>query len=118
MALLKISSDKVFTGEGSLSQLDNILPAYKNILLFNDKDGFHPCGAADYFSQKFNQKFLQGGLDQSVSGSVGQYVRESLDQKVRRVEDEKTEDRRQMTEGRGRPGVGTRFIASANSINN
>jgi len=59
MPLLKISSDKVFIGEGALSQLDNILPRYKNLLLFNDKDGFHPCGAADYFNQKY-QKLLQG----------------------------------------------------------
>jgi alcohol dehydrogenase class IV len=57
MPLSKISSDRVFAGEEALSQLDNILPRYKNILLFNDKDGFHPCGAAEYF----NQKFLQGG---------------------------------------------------------
>jgi alcohol dehydrogenase class IV len=60
MLLSKISSDRVFVGEGALSRLDNILPRYKNILLFNDKDGFHPCGAADYFNQKFNQKLLQG----------------------------------------------------------
>ncbi|UCH98576.1 MAG: phosphonoacetaldehyde reductase [Candidatus Aminicenantes bacterium] len=56
MLLSKISGDKVIIGEGALSQLDNILPRYKNILLFNDKDGFHPCGAAGYF----NQKFLRG----------------------------------------------------------
>jgi alcohol dehydrogenase class IV len=57
MPLSKISNDRVFIGEGALSQLDNILPRYKNLLLFNDKDGFHPCGAEDYF----NHKFLQGG---------------------------------------------------------
>jgi len=67
MALLKISSDKVFTGEGALSQLDNILPRYNNILLFNDKDGFHPCGAENYFNQKFNQKLLQGGARKAQS---------------------------------------------------
>jgi alcohol dehydrogenase class IV len=60
MPLSKISSASVFVGEGALSQLDNILPRYKNILLFNDKDGFHPCGAANYFNQNFNQKLLQG----------------------------------------------------------
>lgn len=49
MPLSKISGDKVFVGEGALSQLDNVLPGYKNILLFSDKDGFQPCGAADYF---------------------------------------------------------------------
>ncbi len=57
MLLSKISSVRVFVGEGALSQLDDILPRYQNLLLFNDKDGFHPCGAADYF----NQKFLRGG---------------------------------------------------------
>jgi alcohol dehydrogenase class IV len=83
MPLSKISSASVFVGEGALSQLDNILPRYKNILLFNDKDGFHPCGAANYFNQNFNQKLLQGGLNQLVSGSVGQCVSESVGQKVR-----------------------------------
>jgi alcohol dehydrogenase class IV len=72
MPLSKISSDKVFVGEGSLSQLDNILPRYKNILLFNDKDGFHPCGAADYFNQKLNQKFLQGGQKREA-GKLGSW---------------------------------------------
>lgn len=38
-------------GEGELSRLDEILPQYKNILVFNDANGFHPCGAADYFKQ-------------------------------------------------------------------
>jgi hypothetical protein len=53
-----------------------------------------------------NQKFLRGGLNQWVSESVGQLVSWSVRQKIRRVEGEKTEDRR-------RPGVGTRFIASS-----
>lgn len=39
----------VFRGQGALSHVNEILPSYKNILIFNDKDGFHPCGAADYF---------------------------------------------------------------------
>jgi alcohol dehydrogenase class IV len=68
MPLLKISSARVFAGEGALSQLDNILPGYKNILLFNDKNGFHPCGAADYFNQKLNQKLLRGRPDASRGG--------------------------------------------------
>ncbi len=63
MPLSKISSARVFVGEGALSQLDDILPRYKNILLFNDKDGFHPCGAEDYF----NKKFLQGGARKAQS---------------------------------------------------
>ena len=33
--------------------------------------------------------------------------------KGRRIEGEKIEDRRQRTDDRGRPGVGTRFIASS-----
>ena len=99
MPLLKISSDKVFIGEGSLSQLDNILPRYKNILLFNDKNGFHPCGAADYFNQKFNQKLLQGVqgdgfLEKSPPGNV-QYISyegkalpiEDIEEKYREVKD-------------------------------
>jgi alcohol dehydrogenase class IV len=59
MPLSKISSDKVFTGEGALSQLDDILPQYKNILLFNDKNGFHPCGAADYFNKKLLREVVR-----------------------------------------------------------
>ncbi|MGD2092147.1 MAG: phosphonoacetaldehyde reductase [Candidatus Aminicenantes bacterium] len=99
MPLLKISSDKVFVGGGALSQLDNILPKYKNILLFNDKDGFHPCGAADYFNQKFNQKLLQGVqgdgfLEKSPPGRA-QYVSyagkalpiEDVEEKYREVKD-------------------------------
>jgi len=93
MPLSKISRARVFVGEGALSQLDDILPRYKNILLFNDKDGFHPCGAADYF----NQRLLRGGLKQWVSASVrqcvsesvGQWVSGSVGQKGRRVEGEK-----------------------------
>jgi fatty-acyl-CoA synthase len=40
-------------------------------------------------SSEINQKFLQGGLNQWVSESVGQWVTGSVDQKVRRVEGEK-----------------------------
>lgn len=40
-----------FSGEGALSRLDTVLPNYKNILLFNDANGFQPCGAAHYFRQ-------------------------------------------------------------------
>ena len=53
MLLSGISGNKdgtgVFSGQGALSHLEEILPRYKNILIFNDRDGFHPCGAADYF---------------------------------------------------------------------
>ena len=99
MALLKISSDKVFTGEGALSQLDSILPAYKNILLFNDKDGFHPCGAADYFNQKLLQGVQGDGfLEKSPPGrrrQSSQYVSyagkalpiEDIEKKYREVKD-------------------------------
>jgi methylmalonyl-CoA mutase len=38
---------------------------------------------------EINEKFLQGGLDQWVSKSVGQWVSGSVDQKGRRVEGEK-----------------------------
>ena len=48
---LSAISDNVFKGEGALSQLDTLIPKYKNILLFNDRDGFAPCGALDYFLQ-------------------------------------------------------------------
>jgi alcohol dehydrogenase class IV len=41
----------IFRGEGALSRLDTVLPKYKNILLFNDANGFQPCGAAEYFKQ-------------------------------------------------------------------
>jgi alcohol dehydrogenase class IV len=41
----------IFSGEGALSRLDTVLPNYKNILLFNDANGFQPCGAAHYFKQ-------------------------------------------------------------------
>lgn len=40
---------KVFRGQGALAHLAEILPRYKSILIFNDKDGFNPCGAAGYF---------------------------------------------------------------------
>jgi len=53
MHLPGISNNKdgtgVFRGQGALSHLEEILPGYKNILVFNDRDGFHPCGAAAYF---------------------------------------------------------------------
>ncbi len=53
MHLPGISGNKggtgVFRGQGALSHLEEILPGYKNILIFNDRDGFHPCGAAGYF---------------------------------------------------------------------
>jgi alcohol dehydrogenase class IV len=55
MHLSGISRDNkeavTYRGEGSLSRLDAVLPKYKNILLFNDANGFHPCGAAGYFKQ-------------------------------------------------------------------
>ena len=56
MPLPGISDKKVFSGKGALAQLDTLTPAYKNILVFNDRDGFHPCGAADYFI-KAEKKF-------------------------------------------------------------
>ncbi len=53
MPLSPFSNNKngtgVFSGQGTLSHLEEILPRYKTILIFNDKDGFHPCGAAGYF---------------------------------------------------------------------
>lgn len=40
-----------FSGQGSLSQLDNILPRHKKVLLFSDTDGFDACGAGNYFDK-------------------------------------------------------------------
>lgn len=43
--------NKIWTGPGALEQLVHILPHYDEIIIFNDKNGFIPCGAADFFSR-------------------------------------------------------------------
>lgn len=48
-------------GAGALHELDKILPNFKKILVFTDKNGFHPCGAATYF-EKIESK-LQGKVN-------------------------------------------------------
>ncbi len=39
----------VYHGEGAISRLDTLTGDFGNILLFTDKNGFGPCGAAAYF---------------------------------------------------------------------
>jgi alcohol dehydrogenase YqhD (iron-dependent ADH family) len=72
MHLPGISGNKdgtgVFRGQGALSHLEEILPGYKNILIFNDRDGFHPCGAAAYFKM-LAEKFAGRCAFQYVSYS-------------------------------------------------
>lgn len=54
MPLSKTITDKncdVFSGEGALDHLDALTEKHKNILLFNDRNGFVPCGAAAYFDR-------------------------------------------------------------------
>ncbi|MCP4218439.1 MAG: phosphonoacetaldehyde reductase, partial [bacterium] len=49
MPLLKISDKGVFSGQGSLARLEEVMEGCTDILLFADRDGFKPCGAAGYF---------------------------------------------------------------------
>jgi alcohol dehydrogenase class IV len=46
-----------FSGEGAINDLENLLARYKNVLVFNDSNGFQPCGAEDFF--KAAQKSLK-----------------------------------------------------------
>lgn len=52
------------TGPGSLEQLNDILPKYKDVIVFHDKIGFEPCGAAEYFrnaAKKMTTRFWYVG---------------------------------------------------------
>ncbi len=48
---MRMTDESVFSGPGSISQLDSVLGRYKNVVVFNDTNGFEPCGAAAYFRQ-------------------------------------------------------------------
>jgi alcohol dehydrogenase class IV len=49
---------RTFSGEGSLNRLDDVLGKYDRVLVFNDANGFEPCGAEAYF--KTAAKKLEG----------------------------------------------------------
>jgi alcohol dehydrogenase class IV len=49
--LMENENMTVYNGQGALNRLDGVLCKYENILLFNDANGFEPCGAADYFNK-------------------------------------------------------------------
>jgi len=57
MHLLATSQDNntIFAGEGAISRLNPVLERYKHILVFNDRDGFRPCGAEAYFTMMEKQ---------------------------------------------------------------
>ncbi|MCP4154406.1 MAG: phosphonoacetaldehyde reductase [bacterium] len=57
MPLSKISnlSENTLSGANSLAQLESLTTNFKNILLFADKNGFEPCGAAAFFEEFQNK---------------------------------------------------------------
>jgi alcohol dehydrogenase class IV len=54
-----ISDKQVRSGAGALSQLDTLTEEFEHILLFADKFGFQPCGAADYFDELAKKKNIK-----------------------------------------------------------
>lgn len=65
-----------------MARLDTLLHKYKNILLFNDKYGFRPCGAAGYFKEA--EKNLKGPV-QFVSYAGKALPIEDVEEKYREV---------------------------------
>lgn len=55
---MTLAKQRVLNGSGVLKQLDAVLPNYKNVLLFNDDNGFGPCGAEEYF--RYMERKLAG----------------------------------------------------------
>lgn len=81
---MQLTDETVFSGAGALNRLDAILPNYKNVLLFNDANGFEPCGAAAYFQQK--EKELAGSVRfQYVSYAGSALPVEDVDAKYQEV---------------------------------